>query len=154
MREYKFRGKRVDNKEWVEGWYLQYTGCKGHIISLIIPVEWLNNKNKACLGFAGEKCENIMDVCSDCIEVIPETVGQYIEKNDKNGKEIWVGDIVRWGKNKEELKVVTWSIKLGGIYLTVPDRPRMIFTHFGEGQARFSEVIGNHWDSPELLEKE
>jgi hypothetical protein len=105
MREIKFRGKRVDTGQWVYGFYFIGKNTYGKTKSQIL-VEEKFIKNSSCKGSVW----GIEDY-----KVIPETVGQYITKNDKN-VEFWEGDIDSDGD------VIKWDevfgvFKLGGVWL-------------------------------------
>lgn len=71
-REALFKGKRIDNGEWVEG-------------NLFIP-DYPDKPAEICIG------TNTVRITYD---VIPETVGQFIGRYDKNDKKIFENDIVK-----------------------------------------------------------
>lgn len=139
---YLFRGKRIDNGEWVEG-YLSYPFCtkKGN--------ESYYFYAKDSLGFF---CRCVVDASTIC---------QCTGLKDKNGNLIWENDIVDghikrgaaflnclvlWNESKARFDVrakgcnfpmtldeVTGDISVGGLDY---------------------EVVGNKFDNPELLEVE
>ena len=78
MREIKFRGKRADTGEWVEGFVSVHTICgEKTYLATVINV----------------KPQKIYDV--ESYEVDPATVGQYTDLPDCNGVNIAEGDILR-----------------------------------------------------------
>lgn len=125
-REILFRGKRVDNGEWVEGDLLQFQ--RGQVI----------HYDESGLRQSAE--------------VDPATVGQFSGFHDKNEKRAFTGDVVKhddsnWGyggKYDEEHD--------GYLYDEIPD----LFTMIMEGDSdlwvgwiKYGEIIGNIHDAQE-----
>ena len=128
MREILFRGKRTDNGEWEEGYYVGECAQ----VCMIIPqgaVHWGGAEfNK---GYA----------------VDPATVGQYTGLRDRNDEWIFEGDIVRGvDRLNKGLEVCGHVGYENGSFVIVGD----IMTHY-RWLDYDVEVIGNVHDNPEPL---
>lgn len=86
MRTIKFRGLRADNKEWVYGFYF------------VTPLTDENSgtaPDKGWYFLTGEKRHCISNDNGATFVIIPSTIGQFTGLHDKNGKEIYEGDVVK-----------------------------------------------------------
>lgn len=128
MREILFRGKRLDDGEWVYGSFVEQYGAK----EIYLP----DGVDREC-GF-------------DHYHVLPESVGQYTGLKDKNGTKIFEGDIVKTKKFNTPNKryVIKYDLLLGAFI--GEDNGTIYFTTF-DGDSELFEVIGNIYDNPELM---
>jgi len=95
----------------------------------------------------------------DRIHVDPKTVGQFTGLLDKNGKEIYEGDKIRFtggGPYAHEVMRVFWHLP----YLRFSMQPLYVTSNNIEkwgvemgGDARSYEILGNIYENPELLEE-
>ena len=129
-REIKFRGKRIDNGEWVYGFYVE--DVWGHTI-FGVP-------------------EPNMPIKADRVD--PETIGQYTGLKDKNEKEGAFNDIVKFtyiyskGYGKEIKEYYTGEIKENKFFhscIMVGDR------EFHIDNLKNGEIIENIHENKELI---
>ena len=133
MREILFRGKRVDNGEWIQGDIVQFPV---HGVVRIVEQE-----------------PSYKDA-----EVDSDTVGQYTGLTDKNGKKIFEGDII----HLEYSQVFFGGVYFGEYTAEVSYKEGCFITdgtnNGDEIETPLSgfdndevEIIGNIHDNPELL---
>ena len=116
-REILFKAKRLDNGEWVDGFY-------------------------CCIGPAGQEKHYIIPEYASAfygVEVDPSTVCQYTGLTDKNGKKIFEGDNV-YDPHENSIYTVEWNENNAIFQMAHDWRRRSVET------AYYCEIIGNIYD--------
>ena len=145
MRTIKFRGKRLDNSEWVYGDLLRMHGVP-YIYPDPAPDGWND------------------------YEVIPDTVGQFTGQFDDSGKEIYEGDVLQRIPNEQYSDAT--GIPLDMLREDIGEGGDLVFVRYDESQSsvmylslsrkfnvhwlntQYFTIIGNIHDNPELLTNE
>ena len=122
MREILFRGKQKNTGDWFYG----------------------NLFGKDISGRT-----HITTTSIGCLNIDPETVGQYTGMTDKNGTKIFEGDIIQFGSQRGSISEVKYLEKNSGF---------LVKDKWGDWHWLYSicastncEVIGNIHDNKELL---
>lgn len=173
MREKIFKGKRLDNGQWVKGCLIiDYITGQYFIHADGFSVNESDKVNEeGCLKFLA-------------FEIDPETVCEYTSKTDRNGNEIFEGDIVAfyYGHNKDICEVVfengAFGLGVGiskkfdydeletSVYNATENYDNFVgcdnfislweiawnYNEYIDENLHLIEVIGNKYDNPELLE--
>ena len=135
MREIKFRAKGKDNGDWVYGDYCSIPNPN---------ILFINSDNEI-----------------DTEEIDPKTVGQFTGLHDKNGKEIYEGDILEFITKRKygflydgvKVRIKVEFGKFNPMNDTLYD---FIGFHTNDSSIQYyleygCEVVGNVHDNPELL---
>lgn len=137
MREILFKAKRVDNGEWVEGYY---TECSGK-------------------AFVGIDISSMFEIfCAPVIKwfrVNPKTLCQFTGLCDKNGKRIWENDILMAHLDESYPEDATYETIEWGMSGWVTREANSIDRQYlDEFDTEHFEVVGNIFDNKELLQEE
>ena len=137
MREILFRGKRIDNGEWIEGYFVKF------------------ERREIPEIYTGWNCYTLTP---ECHGIEPSTVGQYTGLTDKNGKKIFEGDIIKivpdydYSDDYSISKVYSYN----GVFCADYHGDDFDSTALGFLEDYLPdgdfEIIGNIHDNPELLE--
>ena len=141
MREILFRGKRMDNGEWIKGYYAPIGEYHYILTGRLELVPYL--------GF-----EHFL--------VNPDTVGQFTGLTDRNGVKIFEGDIVSGiAYSSENIGEIVWIDKIAafGVRYRCREDPTawenssiLKAVSYGKKNEYAAKIIGNIHDNPELLE--
>lgn len=137
MREIKFRGKDLLNK-WRYGDLIQE---KRKIrVKKLVQDKW---------KITSIKNEKVYMIKKDktAWTVKEETIGQFTGLKDKNGKEIYEGDILI--DDEDEIAIVQYS-EVDAMFEIIVDN---IVTNFSNESSEWWRIIGNIYDNPELLKE-
>lgn len=116
-KEIKFRAKCKDNGDWVYGSYIQSYNNN----------DWI-----------------VQD--GDFFAVDSDTVGQFTGFHDRDGKEIYEGDIIRVNPTDSGIRCVKWDGKYAQFVSQMLHNEQYYLISHND-----SQVIGNMFDNPELL---
>ena len=158
MREILFRAKRIDNGEWIAGFYSQLPKpslgatiiTNGDLCAEDVSDYIIVNESKQHSNFSNGYPLEVVEC--EYYEIDTETLCQYTGLTDKDGKRIWENDIVRIENSMDEgIGNVEFY---GGMWYVDGEPSNSLYDIIECDDVGEVEVIGNIFDNPELLKGE
>lgn len=145
MREIKFRGK--SDNDWAYGYLLK--------------VDEINQAEHEHFNYFIQSDFIQLEEYVEYYITDDNTIGQFTGLHDKNGKEIYEGDIVKihkhsydFGFKQDEIGQIKFIDGAFGFYREKNEKEYYfndLATENGYGELDYYEVIGNIWDDSDLL---
>lgn len=141
MREIKFRARRKPPKDFGPFHFTSEMVYGTGFLKDPVNTWLICNDEKQAIAF-GQK-QHIIN---------PETVGQFTGVLDKNGKEIYEGDVLEYGDSRF---IVAWDNEHAKVNCYFADKPiKEYYCPLHDSYIKESfEIIGNIHENPELLER-
>lgn len=121
-REIKFRGKKIDNNEWVYGGYFSSSEEEGLVHYIFCSINGAE-------------------------PVIAETIGQFTGIKNFSQEEIWEGDILEFPFENGIAYVIN-----DGFRFAVKSPGSEAVDYEGKEVLEYTSTIGNIYDNPNLLQ--
>lgn len=135
MREILFKAKRIDNGQWVEGYYLRKYDLLEKEVHFIFQTDKHNTWR--------------------CVEIVPETLCQFTGLCDKNGEKIWENDILMAHLDDDYPEDVTYeTVEWNFAGWVTHETGSTDREYLDEFNLEYFEVVGNIFDHPELLQED
>ena len=135
MREILFKGKRIEDGEWIEGYYQKRHDFLGNEEHLVFHAD--------------------SHTVWEYAEIDPETLCQFTGLCDKNGNRICENDILMAHLDESYPEDVTYETVEWGVAGWVTHEANSIDRQYiDKFDLEHFEVVGNIFDNPELLQEE
>jgi uncharacterized phage protein (TIGR01671 family) len=141
MRTIKFRaqvkwnGNHYFSGDWETGFYVEKSDGKHYIYDT--------------------GTDNVGNAIYDFVEIDIKTLGQSTGLHDKNGKEIWEGDIVNNPRNEKGERGEVYQLDTGEWAINWQGTDKGIFPGGNNYRLKVwcdtAEIIGNIYQNPELI---